>query len=203
MTTEAMGPSKGNGGSGAAVAVALPERGPAITAAPAVEPWPSPRVAWWAVTVLALTLLVSFVDRTILTLLVEPIKHDLHLSDVQMSLLMGFAFVCFYVILGIPVARLADYKSRRTIIAIAIGVWCFMTGLCGLARNFVQLFLCRVGVGVGEGCTGPASFSMLADLFPREKLARAIAVVNFGFYGGQGLALIVGGAITTDRKSVV
>jgi MFS family permease len=135
-------------------------------------------------------------DRSLLTLLVEPIKRDLHLSDSSIGLLLGPAFVLFYVILGLPVARLVDSKTRRTIIATGICIWSVLTAFCGLARNFLQLFLCRVGVGSGEACTGPATYSMLADLFPKEKLPRAIAVLNFGFYAGTGLALMIGGTLT-------
>ncbi len=159
------------------------------------QPWPAPSQAWYAVFIFALSLLVNFLDRGILTLLVGPLKRDLHLTDFQMSLIMGFAFVFFYMFLGLPIARLVDYKSRRAIIGVGITLWSFMTALCGLAQSFGQLFLFRVGVGVGEACTGPATYSMLADLFPREKLARAIAVLNFGFYAGNGVALVVGGAV--------
>ena len=159
------------------------------------EPWPSPRVAWYAVFIFALTLTINFLDRGILPLLVPSIKADLHLSDSQMGVVMGFAFVVFYVILGLPVARLADVGKRRTIVGIGIALWSGMTALCGLAQSFWQLFLFRVGTGVGESCNGPATYSMLSDLFPPAKLPRAIAVMSFGFMGGTGLALIVGGAI--------
>jgi MFS family permease len=161
------------------------------------EPWPSPRRAWYAVFVFALALMINFLDRGIVTLLVGPIKRDLRMSDMQMGLLMGFAFTCFYAILGLPIARLVDYKTRRAILGVGVAIWSFMTALCGLAQNFWQLFLCRVGVGTGETCSGPSTYSMLADLFPREKLPRAIAVLNFGFYAGNGLALIIGGSIAT------
>jgi len=159
------------------------------------QPWPSPRQAWYAVGIFATALMVNFLDRGILTLLVEPIKRDLSLTDTQISLLMGFAFVCFYVFVGLPIARLVDSRSRRLIIGIGIATWSAMTALCGLAQNFWQLFVFRVGVGVGEACNGPATYSMMADLFPREKLARAIAVLNFGFVGGTGTALIIGGTV--------
>jgi len=139
--------------------------------------------------------MINFLDRGILNLLVEPIKRDLHLSDLQMSLVMGFAFACFYVVLGLPIARLADSRSRRAIVGTGIAIFSLMTTLCGIAQNFWQLFLCRVGVGVGEACNGPATFSMLADLFPPPKLPRAISVMNFGFFFGLGVSLLIGGAV--------
>src|SRR6202034_994888 len=162
---------------------------------PASAPWPRPRQAWDAVAIFATALMVNFLDRGILNLLVEPIKRDLHLSDLQISLLMGFAFACFYVILGLPIARLADSRSRRAIVGTGIAIFSVMTALCGLAQNFWQLFLCRVGVGVGEACNGPATVSMLADLFPPAKLPRAIGVLNFGFVFGLGTSLLIGGTI--------
>jgi MFS family permease len=128
-------------------------------------------------------------------LLIGPIKHDMQLSDTKASLLVGFAFVFFYLFLGVPIARLVDTKSRRVIIGAGIAIWSLMTAFCGLAQNFVQLFVARIGVGVGEACNGPATFSMMSDLFPREKLPRAIAVLNFGFVAGTGLALLLGGAV--------
>jgi MFS family permease len=91
---------------------------------------------------------------------------------------------------------LVDFKSRRAIIGIGISIWSFTTAFCGFAQSFWQLFACRIGVGVGEACTGPATYSMLADLFPKHKLPRAIAFLNFGFYAGSGVALIIGGTIT-------
>src|SRR5215475_4360 len=175
------------------------------TVAPEVasEPWPSPRRAWYAVFVFALALMINFLDRGIVSLLVRPIKESLSLSDIQMSLVMGFAFSCFYVILGFPIARMADYKSRRTILGVGVAIWSIMTALCGLAQNFWQLFLCRVGVGSGEACSGPSTYSMLADLFPRDKLPRAIAVLNFGFYAGTGLAFMIVGLIFDDDIGLV
>jgi MFS family permease len=164
-------------------------------ALPGARPWPQPRQAWYAVAIFATVLMVNFLDRGILNLLVEPIKRDMHLSDLQVSLLMGFAFACFYVILGLPIARLADSRSRRLIIGVGIAIFSVMTTLCGLAQNFWQLFLCRVGVGVGETCNGPATFSMLADLFPPTRLPRAIAFLNFGFFFGLGSSLLIGGTV--------
>lgn len=157
--------------------------------------WPSPLRAWYGVGVFAVALLFNFLDRQILTLLVVPIKRDLGLSDTQMSMLIGFAFVSFYVLMGIPIARLVDSKSRRLIIGIGVATWSAMTAACGLAQNFWQLFVARMGVGIGESCNGPATYSMLSDMFPKEKLPKAIAFLNFGFMFGSGLALIVGGTV--------
>ena len=158
-------------------------------------PWPSPARAWYAVGVFALVLMLNFLDRGIVGLVVQPLKKDMGLSDTQVGLIMGFAFAVFYAIVGLPIARLADSRSRRAIIGVGLATWSFMTALCGLAQNFWQLFLFRMGVGVGEACNGPATFSMLADFFPKEKLARAAAVLNFGFTTGTGVSLLLGGAI--------
>ena len=170
------------------------------------RPWPDRTHAWYAVGVFAIALMFNFLDRQIMTLLVGPIKRDLSLSDTEISVLIGFAFVSFYVLMGIPISRLVDTYSRRLIIGVGVASWSLMTALCGLANNFWQLFAARVGVGVGESCNGPATYSMLSDLFPREKLPKAIAVLNFGFMFGSGLALIVGGTViqmVTARPDVV
>jgi MFS family permease len=158
-------------------------------------PWPSATRAWYAVAIFALSLTINFLDRGILTLLIGPLKHDLRLSDTQVSLLVGFAFVLFYMLLGLPIARLVDTRSRRLIISTGIAIWSVMTALCGIAQSFLQLFIARVGVGVGEACSGPATYSMLSDLFPPAKLPRAIAVMNFGFVSGTAFALLIGGTV--------
>ncbi len=158
------------------------------------QPWPSPRQAWYAVAIFALSLMINFLDRGIVSLLVGPIKRDLLLSDFEISLVTGFAFVFLYLLLGLPIARMVDYATRRTILACGITAWGVATTLCGFAQNFWQLFVARIGVGAGEACSGPTTFSMMADLFPPRKLPRAIAVLNFGFIAGQGLALLAGGA---------
>ncbi len=137
---------------------------------------------------------VSFIDRQVITLLVQPIRADLQISDTGMSLLMGLAFAIFYVAMGVPIARLSDRYSRRTIIATGVFLWSLATAACGLARNFWQLFLARIGVGVGEATLTPAAYSMIADYFPREVLGRAIGVYAIGVYLGAGLALLLGGA---------
>jgi len=113
---------------------ALPIQSTAPSASDA--PWPSPRVAWYAVFVFALVLLINFLDRGIVGLLMPSIKADLHLTDVQMSYLVGFAFIVIYVFVGLPVARWADVGPRRTIVGIGIGLWSLATACCGIAQNF-------------------------------------------------------------------
>lgn len=150
---------------------------------------------WWVVGVLTFAYMVAFIDRQILSLLVQPIRRDLGISDTQISLLAGFAFAVFYSLLGVPIARLADRRSRRAIISIGVFLWSLMTAACGLAKSFTGLFLARVGVGVGEATLSPAAYSMIADYFPPQKLARAIAVYAMGLYLGAGLAMVAGSAV--------
>lgn len=151
--------------------------------------------AWWAVAVLVFAYTLSYVDRMIVALLVEPLKTDLGLSDTQISLLQGLAFAIFYTTLSIPVAALADRRPRTSIIACGVAFWSAMTAVCGLAGNFWQLFLARMGVGVGEATLGPSAFSLIADLFPEERRGRAMAVFSTGVSIGGGLALIIGGLV--------
>ena len=106
--------------------------------------WPTPARAWWAVAVLTFTYIVSFVDRTILGLLIEPIKADLSLNDTEIGLLQGLAFGVFYAVMGLPLGWLADRTSRRGLIAVGATLWCAATAACGLAGTFVQLFLARI-----------------------------------------------------------
>jgi MFS family permease len=150
---------------------------------------------WYVVCVLTLAYVVSFLDRQILALMVEPIKHDLGLTDTQMSLLMGLAFGIFYTLMGVPLGRLADRTSRRALIATGVGVWCLMTASCGLARSFGQLFVARIGVGVGEAALTPAAISMISDYFPRQKRGRAIGFYNMGVSLGAGTAMVLGGVV--------
>lgn len=149
--------------------------------------------AWYVVGALAVTNMVSYVERQIPTLLFAPIKKDFSLSDTQVSLLAGFAFVLFYVGFGLIVGRLADRAKRQRIIMIGIVLWGAATISCGLARSFVQLFLGRVLVGVGEATLGPSAISMLSDYFPRDRLARALSFYTGAQYLGAGFALVVGG----------
>ena len=155
----------------------------------------SPAYAWFVVAILMMAYVFSFVDRQILNLMVGPIRADLGITDTQMSLLMGFSFAIFYTIMGIPLGRMADSKSRRGLITVGIIVWSVMTALCGFAKHYWHLFLCRIGVGVGEAALSPAAYSMIADYFPPEKRATAISVYSMGIYIGSGIAFLLGGLI--------
>lgn len=157
--------------------------------------WYRPLHAWYAVGIFNVALIFSFIDRQIMSLLVEPIKTDLQVSDTEMSLLMGFAFALFYVIVGIPIGRLADIKSRRVIIASGIALWSAMTVFCGMARTYTQLFIARMGIGVGESSLSPAAISMFSDMFPRHRLALATSLFSMGSSFGMALALLVGGMV--------
>jgi MFS family permease len=153
-----------------------------------------PLYAWYVVLVLALANCVSFIDRLIISLLVQPIKADLAISDTEFSLLAGAAFAIFYCGMGLVIARWADRYSRKWIITSGIVVWCAMTSLAGTARSFAQLFLFRIGVGVGEATLAPSAYSLLAGYFPPQRLALAIGVFSAGVTGGTGIAFLLGGA---------
>jgi MFS family permease len=146
---------------------------------------------------LLLVYILNFLDRQIVNILAEPIKGELGLSDTQLGLLAGPAFAVFYAVLGIPIARYADNaKTNRVwLISICLAIWSAMTALCGVAQNFVQLALARIGVGVGEaGCT-PAAHSLIADSVPPEKRSSAIAFFGLGIPIGGLLGLIIGGVV--------
>jgi len=170
---------------------------PAVTPTvpPEQPPYPSAGYAWYVVGVLMIVYVVSFIDRQVIFLLVEPIKRDLQISDSQVSLLQGLSFAIFYTLLGIPFGRLADRYSRRWIIAAGVFVWSLFAAACGLARDFWQLFLARMGVGVGEAALSPAAYSLMTDYFPPEKLGRAFSVYGMGITLGSGLAFVVGGFV--------
>jgi len=155
----------------------------------------SPAYAWYVVGVLTLVYVFSFIDRQILNLLVRPIRRDLNISDTEMSLLMGFSFAVFYTFFGIILGRIADSSSRRGLIAAGFVLWSVLTAGCGLARNYVQMFLLRMGVGVGEAALSPAAYSLITDYFPPHRLATAISVYSMGIYLGTGIAYLMGGVV--------
>lgn len=150
---------------------------------------------WYVVVLLLLAYTLSFVDRQIIALLVEPIRRDLQISDTQFSLLSGLAFASFYTLMGIPLGRWSDRATRKYVIMTGIMFWSLMTIACGLAQKYWQLFLARMGVGFGEAALSPAAYSIIADYFPRHLLGRAISVYNMGIYIGSGLALIIGSLV--------
>lgn len=154
----------------------------------------NPKLLLW---ILMIVYVLNFLDRQIVNILAEPISRDLGLSDTQIGLLTGLAFALFYTLLGIPIARYADNSStnRVGLISISLAVWSAMTAVCGLAQNFLQLALARVGVGVGEaGCT-PAAHSLITDSVPPEKRSSAIAFYGLGIPIGSLLGLVIGGAL--------
>ena len=137
----------------------------------------------------------NFIDRQILSILIEPVKTELGLSDTAMGMLTGFAFALFYATLGIPIARVADRYSRRNLISVAVGLWSFMTALCGIAQNFWHLLFARIGVGVGEAGCSPPAHSMIADLYPAQQRATALGFYSLGIPVGLMFGLFVGGWI--------
>lgn len=159
------------------------------------RPWPRPALAWYTAAVLFLAYTVAFIDRAILSILVEPMRRDLSINDTQVGLLAGFAFVIFYVGLGVPLGLVADRWNRKRLITISIVFWSAMTAACGLARTFGQLFVARIGVGVGEAGLSPASYSLIADLFPSNRRGAPLGLYNAAIYLGSGLAMIIGGAV--------
>jgi MFS family permease len=158
---------------------------------------PSLKYGWYVVTLLTLANISSFIDRQILSLLVAPIKRDLLLSDFKVSLLMGLSFALFYTLFGVIIGRLADQYSRRNIIMGGIALWSLMTVLCGGVRTYTQFFLARMGVGVGEATLSPSAYSMIADYFPKSRLATALSVFSSGIFLGSGIALLIGAGIIT------
>lgn len=156
------------------------------------HPWPRPTYGWYVVGVLLIAYTLSFVDRMILSLLVAPIRAALDISDTEVSLLIGLAFALFYTLLGLPIAWIADRWNRRNLILVGVALWCVMTAGCGFAGSYATLFLARMGVGVGEAALSPAAYSMLSDVFPRDRLARAMAVYSIGVPLGSGIAMILG-----------
>lgn len=153
------------------------------------------RHAAWSLALLVLLYVVNYVDRQILAVLLEPIKRDLGATDTEMGFLSGLAFALFYTLAGVPIARFADRGSRRAVIVTGVVVWSAMTAVCGLARNFVQLAAARVGVGIGEAALNPAAHSLIADYFPPNRRATALAIFNIGGNVGVMLGFFAGGWI--------
>jgi MFS family permease len=171
------------GGGGIAKAIPLARR-------------PNPLLAWTVVVLLSLLYCLSFIDRMILTLLVGPIKADLGFSDTQLGMLHGVAFGLFYATVGYPLGLWADHRSRKWLIVVGVLLWVGSTALSAFVRSFSALFLCRMGLGLGEAALSPAALSMIADYFPPNRRARAVGLFITGASVGGALAVIVGGELT-------
>jgi predicted MFS family arabinose efflux permease len=153
----------------------------------------TPGYARYALGVLLVAYVCNFVDRSVLSILLQSIKTDLQVSDTMLGFLSGFAFAFFYTLCGIPIARWADRGSRSFIIALAILVWSVMTALCGFARNFVELALARIGVGVGEAGGSPPAHSLISDYFPPEQRGTALSIYSLGIPIGGSIGVFAGG----------
>jgi predicted MFS family arabinose efflux permease len=147
----------------------------------------------YVLAMLTLVYVFNFIDRQLLVILQEAIKKDLQLSDTQLGLLSGFTFAIFYVVLGIPIARFADKGNRRNTVAVSLGLWSLMTACSGLARNFFQLLLARIGVGVGEAGGSPPAHAMISDYFPPQKRSTALSIYSAGIYFGILIGFLMGG----------
>lgn len=150
---------------------------------------------WYVLAMLTGLYTFNFIDRQILVILQEPIKMEMGLSDTQLGLLSGFAFALIYVFAGIPIARWADSGNRRNIVTIALVVWSGMTALSGLAQNYWQLLLARIGVATGEAGGSPPAHSMISDIFKKEERATALSIYSMGINFGGLIGLLAGGWI--------
>ena len=151
--------------------------------------------AWITVLLLGLLYIVSFIDRLVLALMIEPIKSDLHISDVQIGLLIGSSFAVFYTLASFPLARIADTGNRRQLISLGAVTWGMMTVVSAFADSFAGLLVCRIGVGLGEAALAPAALSLISDLFPREKRSLPTSIfVMIGACGAAG-AMVVGAIV--------
>jgi MFS family permease len=171
---------------------------PEIPGKPPTNSWElfNDRQRWMLVIVLFLVTSSGAIDRAVVAILLEPIKQEFHVSDTALGLLTGVAFGILYAILGVPLGRYADRGDRRLLITASVGMWSILTAACGWVSSFFQLFLLRIGVGIGEaGGTGPPVMSLLADYFPPERRAKAIGFVQMSMLTGAVLGLMAGGYV--------
>ena len=176
------------------MAVAVPGVIPSASdAGSAAQPWPSRPAAYYALAVIILATMLNFFDAGVFAMMAQRIKIDFHLTDEQLGFLIGPANIIFYVLIGIPMARLVDMYSRKIVLACGIAAIGGITALGGLAQNFTQLFSSRMLVGAGGSAHAPGAYSMLADLFPPARLPRAIGFLQLGFIGGSALGIFLGG----------
>ena len=164
--------------------------------------YPKPTTAWYMVALLTIAYILSYMDRSILGLLVESVKNDLNLTDTQIGLLLGPAFAIFYATTGVPLGWLADRQRRTWIIGVGITLWSCATALSGLAKNFAFLFTARMAVGVGEATLSPCATTMIADSFPKDNRGKPVAVYSAALSVGAGLAGILGATIIAWSESI-
>lgn len=157
-------------------------------------PYPSGKQSYYIMFVLATVVMFTMLDRQVLALMIEPIKADFGISDTEVALLLGAAFSVTYAIAGLPIARITDVSNRRNVIAICLASWSLATMACGIAQSYVQLFAARLGIGIGEAGYAPATWSMVTDSFPPERVAFATGTIAIGGHMGNGLALVIGGS---------
>jgi MFS family permease len=158
-------------------------------------PWPKPSTAWWALALFSVAAVLSYTDRQILGLLIDPMRSELVITDTQVSLLQGLAFALIYSVAGLPLGRMADVFPRRIVIIVGVVVWSIATLACGYAHSFAELFVARVFVGIGEACLAPAAMSMIGDYFPPQRRGTAIGVFLLGMVLGAGVAIMIGGGV--------
>ena len=173
----------------------------AADASPGVQPWPTRGAAYYALFVIILATMLNFFDAQAFTMMAQRIKVDFQLTDEQLGFLIGPANVIFYVLIGIPMARLVDIYSRKVVLACGVAAIGCITALGGLAQSFGQIFSSRMLVGAGGSAHAPGAYSMLADLFPPAKLPRAIGFLQLGFIGGNALGIFLGGLLISAAAS--
>ncbi|HYE48921.1 MAG TPA: MFS transporter [Azospirillaceae bacterium] len=159
------------------------------------DDFPGGRYAWYVVFVFILCVLFSFVDRQILSLLVEPIQRDLGLTDTQFGILQGFSFSFLHAVVSLPLGWLADHRNRRNLLMAGVAAWALATGLCAVAQSYEQLLVLRICVGIGEATVVPVVYSMIADYFPPRQRITANVVYHIGALIGASLALALGGLL--------
>lgn len=164
-------------------------------------PWPSSSRGWLTVVIFFVTAILSYTDRLIFSLLVDPVRNSLGISDFQVGLAQGTSFAIIYALAGLPAGRLADIANRRNLLLIGIIIWSTGTVICGLATGMASLIAARVFVAAGEAILAPAAISMISDLFPQERRGRPMAVFLSGMNVGSGLAIVIGGGVLTLAQS--
>ncbi len=157
--------------------------------------WPSKLLAWWTLLVFFIVAVLSYSDRLVLSLLVDPIRADLKLLDTEVALVQGLAFAMIYSVASLPFGRLADMVARRMVIVAGVIMWSLCTAACAYADGFGTLFAARIGVGIGEAAFAPAAVSMIADLFPPHRRGLAIGCLLTGMAVGSGAAIVIGGGL--------